>query len=149
MLTEISINSITPAQDNTNKCTVYIFANEKQIIFPIQMNTDEAKCLVKTLYKGNTEGNIYETTKRLAAALNAKITSIIIYKYLDGIFYTYIRVTKQEEVLDINVKFSDALILATACNLPIYIKDQIITDFGIELVSKNTTATGNAFKITV
>ncbi|WP_455585815.1 bifunctional nuclease domain-containing protein [Bacteroides sp.] len=58
--------------------------------------------------------------------LGTKILRVLIYKAKEGVFYSYIYLQKEEEIIRIDSRTSDAIALAVRSNCPIYIYESIL-----------------------
>jgi bifunctional DNase/RNase len=54
------------------------------------------------------------------------VVEVMIYKAVDGIFYSYIYYKKEEEIVRIDSRTSDAIALAVRTSAPIYINSSIL-----------------------
>lgn len=59
-------------------------------------------------------------------ALGASVLRVLIYKAKDGIFYSYIYLKKDEEIIRIDSRTSDAIALAVRADCPILIYESIL-----------------------
>lgn len=60
------------------------------------------------------------------AALGADLIRVLIYKAVDGIFYSYIYIRREEEIIRIDSRTSDAIALAVRADCPILIYESIL-----------------------
>ncbi|MBD3591459.1 bifunctional nuclease family protein [Bacteroides sp. GM023] len=58
--------------------------------------------------------------------LGASLIRVLIYKAKDGIFYSYIYLKKEEEIIRIDARTSDAVALAVRADCPILIYESIL-----------------------
>lgn len=58
--------------------------------------------------------------------LGANLIRVLIYKAKDGIFYSYIYLKKDEEIIRIDARTSDAIALAVRADCPILIYESIL-----------------------
>lgn len=59
-------------------------------------------------------------------ALGTNLIRVLIYKAKEGIFYSYIYLKKDEEIIRIDARTSDAIALAVRADCPILIYDSIL-----------------------
>ncbi len=59
-------------------------------------------------------------------AVGAKLTHVLIYKVENGIFFAYLFLLTKEEVLRVDARTSDAIILAMRLDAPIFIDEEIL-----------------------
>lgn len=58
--------------------------------------------------------------------LGTKLLRVLIYKAKEGIFYSYIYLKREEEIIRIDARTSDAIALAVRSECPIYIYESIL-----------------------
>lgn len=96
---------------------------------PIIINGNEAqKIALETQNSKSSKNDIYDTLKMLVDSFNINITSIYIYKLLEGIFYTKI-VTDQR--IEIECSVGDGVALSTILKCPIFVNYEILDEVGI------------------
>lgn len=59
-------------------------------------------------------------------SLQSSVDKVLIYKAKDGIFYSYLYLKKEDEIIHIDSRTSDAIALALRFNCPIYIYESIL-----------------------
>ena len=62
----------------------------------------------------------------IIGVLGASLLRVLIYKAKDGIFYSYIYLKKDEEIIRIDARTSDAVALAVRADCPIFIFESIL-----------------------
>lgn len=73
--------------------------------------------------------------------LGAKMLRVLIYKAKEGVFYSYIYLQKEEEIIRIDSRTSDAIALAVRSDCPIYIYESILEREYIRLDESNSPDT--------
>lgn len=58
--------------------------------------------------------------------LGAGLLRVLIYKAKEGVFYSYIYLRREEEIIRIDARTSDAVALAVRSGAPVYIYDSIL-----------------------
>ena len=58
--------------------------------------------------------------------LGAKMLRVLIYKAKEGVFYSYIYLQKDEEIIRIDSRTSDAIALAVRSDCPVFIYESIL-----------------------
>lgn len=58
--------------------------------------------------------------------LGAKLLRVLIYKAKEGVFYSYIYLQKDEEIIRVDARTSDAVALAVRADCPIYVYESIL-----------------------
>ena len=73
--------------------------------------------------------------------LGASLIRVLIYKAKDGIFYSYIYLKKDEEIIRIDARTSDAVALAVRADCPILIYESILEKERLHLDVSETSTT--------
>lgn len=58
-------------------------------------------------------------------SLQSSVSKVLIYQAKDGVFYSYLYLKKEDEIIHIDSRTSDAIALALRFNCPIYIYESI------------------------
>jgi bifunctional DNase/RNase len=130
-----------PYQDYS---TYYLFNKADKVLIPVEIDKRTQSSAVPS---------IYSTLRRVVKALGYSFLYTRIYKQSQGVFYTYLSLGKSKggcnrldmldtklsdtnDTLDINISFRDGIELAKETNTPIYIKEEIIKEMGIEVTKE-------------
>ena len=71
--------------------------------------------------------------------LGTSLIRVLIYKAKDGIFYSYIYLKKDEEIIRIDARTSDAIALAVRADCPILIYESILEQECLHMSSEERT----------
>lgn len=71
--------------------------------------------------------------------LGASLIRVLIYKAKDGIFYSYIYLKKDEEIIRIDARTSDAVALAVRADCPILIYESILEQECLHMSAEERT----------
>ncbi len=108
-----------------NFSTYYLFYKRDKILIPIEIE------------KGNSNirsvPSIYNSMKRIIFGVGYSVVGIKIYHRDQSTFYTYVTIRKEKTNMDINVGFRDGIEIAREMSVPIYVKEKIIKECGIEI----------------
>ena len=74
--------------------------------------------------------------------LGASLIRVLIYKAKDGIFYSYIYLKKDNEIIRIDARTSDAIALAVRADCPILIYESILEQERLHLSGEERTRSG-------
>lgn len=74
--------------------------------------------------------------------LGASLIRVLIYKAKDGIFYSYIYLKKDNEIIRIDARTSDAIALAVRADCPILIYESILEQECLHLSGEERTRSG-------
>ena len=73
--------------------------------------------------------------------LGTKILRVLIYKAKEGVFYSYIYLKRDDEIIRIDSRTSDAIALAVRSDCPIYIYESILAKERLHLDVSETSTT--------
>jgi len=105
---------------------------------PVKLPFDSVQNIVMVSEKKeHIRPHIYDTLRRTIVGLGAIPKAVLIAMYSSGIFYTFIQVEKDKKLLEIDIKFSDAISMAVPCNIPILIEKNLSKILGIDVDSKS------------
>tara|TARA_A100001015_G_scaffold120200_1_gene133235 strand:+ start:3236 stop:3847 length:612 start_codon:yes stop_codon:yes gene_type:complete len=74
----------------------------------------------------------HELFQKFADNFDIKLNHIIIYKLVDGVFHSNIFCEKDNKIIKIDSRTSDAIVLALRFNASIFVKKEILDDAGFE-----------------
>ena len=74
--------------------------------------------------------------------LGSSLIRVLIYKAKDGIFYSYIYLKKDNEIIRIDARTSDAIALAVRADCPILIYESILEQERLHLSGEERTRSG-------
>ena len=130
---EFEVKAVVDDPENLEKdSTVYLFNKEQSLLLPIKMNNTAAKYILDAHAKPmEPRPHVHNTFIRVITALHAEIDSIIIYSYQDSIFYSYIRLKRETEFMDIDARPSDAISIALRHKVPVFVNEEVYASAGI------------------
>ncbi len=116
------------------QATVYLMEEGTQTILPISVDVHSAESIVVAqqnlvLPRPHT----HDLIKRLLNCFDTKLIDVVIYDLQDDIFYAYLRISKNEEVLEIDTRPSDAIAMALRCQVPILASEDVLVRGGIKV----------------
>ncbi len=121
MTKELKLLAIVPStKSKRGKHTVYLFDKKNNFILPIKVKHQTH------VY----HPSVYDTIKRLAAALGGVITSANIYLFCENTFYTYIQIKQNFTYYEINTSLEDALGIVAECQIPLFVEEEILHKCG-------------------
>jgi bifunctional DNase/RNase len=100
--------------------------------FPIIIAGNEAANLLKELEK--VEIKRPQTHDLFFAAIQAfhiEVKEVYIHKLIEGIFYTKLICQIENNIVELDARPSDAIILAIKANAPMFVEDDILEKLGI------------------
>ena len=107
--------------------TYYLFCKNTKILLPIEIeNIDSGTQVVPS---------IYNSIKRILIGSGIFVKGIKIYRQSQNNFYTYITIKNKENIIDVNIGFTDGIKLAKEMSVPIYVSEKILDEFGLKITS--------------
>lgn len=137
MEVEFSIKAIIPDMTGIDVYTVYMYSSSDKILIPI--STGKWECgaiLIAKEKKLFPRPHIHNTFLRTIYALKAKIFGCIVYKVIDDVFYAYIRLLKDNEIVDIDARVTDAMCIALLTSTPILFSAEVVSMCGIKITKE-------------
>jgi uncharacterized protein len=129
------VKIIIPSTLNEGYYTLYLFNKQNKILLPIETNRWACESIVIAGGgKRLARPHVHNTAVRLVHCLGGLFNSVRIYKYRDGIFYAYIRISDGKgNCMDIDSKVTDAISIALLLKIPIMVEDLVCKSAGIEI----------------
>tara|TARA_B100001559_G_scaffold225120_1_gene189080 strand:- start:1029 stop:1637 length:609 start_codon:yes stop_codon:yes gene_type:complete len=133
-LIELKIYGISYS-DNTSGAFALILAEmngSKKL--PIVIGGFEAQAIAVALEKKikTSRPLTHELFKGFADKFNIKINHVIIHKLIEGIFFSNLVCEKDDKIIKIDSRTSDAIALSIRFNAPIFIEKGILDNVGFE-----------------
>ena len=133
-LVELKIHGISYS-DNTSGAFAIILdevnGNKK---LPIVIGSYEAQSIAIALEKKikTSRPLTHELFKGFADKFNITLNHIVIHKLSDGVFYSNMVCEKDNEVVKVDSRTSDAIALSIRFNAPIFVTKEILAEAGFE-----------------
>jgi len=108
--------------------TYYLFCLSSKTLLPVEIEKETSET--------SAIPSIYNSLGRILKALKCSIVRISIYHINDGILYTYLTIQREKFMLDLNIGFKDGMEIAKELSIPIYVKEKIIQECGIEVTKE-------------
>ena len=133
-LIELKIHGISYS-DNTSGAFALILAEmngSKKL--PIVIGGFEAQAIAVALEKKikTSRPLTHELFKGFADKFDIKINHVIIHKLIEGIFFSNLVCEKDDKIIKIDSRTSDAIALSIRFNAPIFIEKGILNNVGFE-----------------
>jgi len=117
--------------------TVYLFNKEQRILLPIKMPPPSAVTILNARETPNEiRPHIHNTAIRIIKALKAEVDSITIYAYQEEIFYSYIKIRRGGNCLEIDARPSDAISIALRQDVPVFVNESVYERVGIKVTKE-------------
>ncbi|WP_291595628.1 bifunctional nuclease family protein [Bacteroides sp.] len=124
---ELQVINITNSQAQVGAFAMLLGEVEGERQLPIIIGPAEAQATALYLKGIKTPRPLtHDLFTTSLTVLGASLIRVLIYKAKDGIFYSYIYLKKDEEIIRIDARTSDAVALAVRADCPILIYESIL-----------------------
>lgn len=134
---ELQVINITNSQAQVGAFAMLLGEVEGERQLPIIIGPAEAQATALYLKGIKTPRplthDLFITT---LTVLGASLIRVLIYKAKDGIFYSYVYLKKDEEIIRIDARTSDAIALAVRADCPILIYESILEQECLHISTK-------------
>lgn len=104
---------------------------DNQISFPVIIAENEAILLLKELENMKTQRPLtHDLFFATLQSFQIQVREVYIHKLIEGIFYTKICYEKDNELVEIDARPSDAIILAIKSEAPIFAEESMLEKLG-------------------
>ncbi|MDD5571694.1 MAG: bifunctional nuclease family protein [Bacteroidales bacterium] len=131
---KLDIIGISYSQTQTGAYALILGEAEGKRRLPIIIGGFEAQAIAIELEKMKpTRPLTHDLFKSFSTEFNVNITEVIIYKFINGIFYSKLVCESPEKITEIDSRTSDAVAIAVRFNCPIYTFENIMEATGVIL----------------
>ena len=124
---ELQVLNITNSQAQVGAFAMLLGEVDGERQLPIIIGPAEAQATALYLKRIKTPRPLtHDLFMTTLGVLGASLLRVLIYKAKDGIFYSYIYLKKDEEIIRIDTRTSDAVALAVRAECPILIYESIL-----------------------
>lgn len=133
-LVELKIQGISYSDNTSGAFALILDEINGSRKLPIVIGGFEAQAIAIALEKKikTSRPLTHELFQKFADNFDIKLNHIIIYKLVDGIFHSNIFCEKDNKIIKIDSRTSDAIVLALRFNASIFVKKEILDDAGFE-----------------
>ena len=133
-LVELKIQGISYSDNTSGAFALILDEINGSRKLPIVIGGFEAQAIAIALEKKikTSRPLTHELFQKFAENFHIKLNHIIIYKLVDGVFHSNIFCEKDNKIIKIDSRTSDAIVLALRFNASIYVKKEILDDAGFE-----------------
>lgn len=108
---------------------------------PIVIGRAEALSIRSIMNKlVNTRPNTHDLMQACFSFFKGSVLKAVIYKVVNGIYYSYIYLNKEDEFTRIDARTSDAVAMALKFDVPIFVEQQILESESIETIATEPSA---------
>lgn len=102
--------------------------------FSVMIGEPEAQSIAMKLNnKKSPRPLTHDLINNILNILGTKLEKILIYNMVSDVFYSELHIRKEEEVIIVDARTSDAVALAVRSDAPIYISSEILSIVGTEV----------------
>ena len=133
-LVELKIQGISYSDNTSGAFALILDEINGSRKLPIVIGGFEAQAIAIALEKKikTSRPLTHELFQKFAENFHIKLNHIIIYKLVDGVFHSNIFCEKDNKIIKIDSRTSDAIVLALRFNASIFVKKEILDDAGFE-----------------
>lgn len=107
--------------------------------FSVMIGEPEAQSIaMKINNKKSPRPLTHDLIHNILNAFNTKLEKVLIYNMVSDVFYSELHIRKDEEIVIVDARTSDAVALAVRCDAPIYISAEIMAIVGTEIDNAST-----------
>ena len=133
-LIELKIHGISYSDNTSGAFALILTEINGSKKLPIVIGGFEAQAIAVALEKKikTSRPLTHELFKGFADKFNIKINHVIIHKLIEGIFFSNLVCEKDDKIIKIDSRTSDAIALSIRFNAPIFIEKGILDNVGFE-----------------
>ena len=133
-LVELKIQGISYSDNTSGAFALILDEINGSRKLPIVIGGFEAQAIAIALEKKikTSRPLTHELFQKFVDNFDIKLNHIIIYKLVDGVFHSNIFCEKDNKIIKIDSRTSDAIVLALRFNASIFVKKEILDDAGFE-----------------
>lgn len=136
---ELEIVGISYSKAQSNAYALILGEKNGLKKLPIIIGGNEAQSIAIHLENIKPSRPItHDLFKSICQAFDIQLKEVVIYNLSEGIFYAQLVFEKDEKIIEIDSRTSDAVAIAVRFNVPIYTYDFILDTAGI-IVQENVT----------
>ncbi|MCQ2264421.1 MAG: bifunctional nuclease family protein [Bacteroidales bacterium] len=130
-MVELEVSDIRNAQSPSEAFALVLTERQGDRVLPIVIGMNEARAIVLEMSKMKPKRpTSHDLFLQLSDACNIVAENVEIHKFEEGIFYANINMRRENgELLVIDSRTSDAVVLALKWHIPIYIHEDILDNY--------------------
>lgn len=112
--------------------------------FSVMIGEPEAQSIaLKMNNKKSPRPLTHDLIKSLLNVFDAELQKVLIYDMVNDVFYSELHILRENKIIIVDARTSDAVALAVRSDCPIFIKSEILDMVGTEVESSETENTDN------
>lgn len=130
-MVELEVSDIRNAQSPSEAFALVLTERQGNRVLPIVIGMNEARAIVLEMSKMKPKRpTSHDLFLQLSDACNIVAENVEIHKFEEGIFYANINMRRENgELLVIDSRTSDAVVLALKWHIPIYIHEDVLDNY--------------------
>lgn len=130
-MVELEVSDIRNAQSPSEAFALVLTERQGDRVLPIVIGMNEARAIVLEMSKMKPKRpTSHDLFLQLSDACNIVAENVEIHKFEEGIFYANINMRRENgELLVIDSRTSDAVVLALKWHIPIYIHEDVLDNY--------------------
>jgi len=109
--------------------------------FSVMIGEPEAQSIaLKMNNKKSPRPLTHDLIKSLLGLFDSKLEKVLIYDMINDVFFSELHIMKDDKLIVLDARTSDAVALAVRSECPIYIKSDILAIVGTEVETESSTA---------
>ncbi len=142
---ELEIVALSHSVTQSHNYAVVLGETEGSRRLPIVIGSFEAQAIAVAMEKMTPNRPLtHDLFKNTLETFTVQLKEVVINNLLDGIFYARLICVKDNEIVEIDSRTSDALAMAVRFNCPIYTYEFILDAAGVVLEETEEKATSTA-----
>lgn len=135
---KLRVQGLTNSQIHSSAYALVLAEENGNRRIPVIVGTAEAQSIAIAIERILTPRPLtHDLFVRFSKAFDVELKEVLIYKFLDGVFYSQMLFTNGEHKVYIDSRTSDAIAIALRMNCDIYIYEKIMAECGVELENIN------------
>lgn len=135
---KLRVQGLTNSQIHSSAYALVLAEENGNRRIPVIVGTAEAQSIAIAIERILTPRPLtHDLFVRFSKAFDVELKEVLIYKFLDGVFYSQMLFTNGEHKVYIDSRTSDAIAIALRMNCDIYIYEKIMEECGVELENIN------------
>ncbi|MBB31013.1 MAG: hypothetical protein CME25_19160 [Gemmatimonadetes bacterium] len=132
-MTEMEVVGVA-LEPNSNRPLVWLKDKDQRVFLPIAIGNFEATAIYMALYNEPPPRPItYDLLQSILEGLDAQVDHVLINALEEDVFFAEISLSSGEQTIEVDSRPSDAIALALRVGAPIYVKESVIQEAGLDV----------------
>lgn len=131
---KLKVQGLTNSQIHSSAYALVLAEENGNRRIPVIVGTSEAQSIAIAIERIMTPRPLtHDLFVTFSHAFSIELKEVLIYKFLDGVFYSEMLFTNGVDEIRIDSRTSDAIAIALRVNCNIYIYEEIMEECGVEM----------------